>query len=329
MRKTLGRILAALTATALIALIVLGGVPAPLVQAQEAVAADVGGYLFRFAEPVNYVNAGDASSTTGDNDTALLIKYVGSSTTNATLTVAATTGDITFKTGPVSGSTADLTLECPVSGDLGGIIDVSNAACDTIGEVVDIINGSPNWRAVALDSLASDVIDASNDGSGSLLDFSETLANIKGGVQIKWNVNGDASAFNLTRALLTPEQRVIEYYYEARSKTLYAEPFAGQRTIVQRFDVQADMDSGSAAPEFFSVNPSVLPIAAEASTFDYSEVSTTLYTGPVVASDTAYVINPPYGIFGRRGEKLVVRFNATADIDAFTISAFGFQVKVQ
>jgi hypothetical protein len=328
MRSLFAKLIAVAAAFALVAAVV----PTASVNAQALVGADSS--LFRYAEPVGFATGGDASSTTGDDDVALLIRYVGTNTSGGTVVVAATTGDITFATGAVGSSAADDTLECPVSGALGGIIDVSNASCDTIGEVVDIINGSPNWRAVPVNALAADVIDASNNGSGSLLDFAEAQASGLNGVSVYWNVDGDASNFNLTQALITPEQASLTAYLSARvdgssgtgfSLTRY--PFAGQRTVLQRADELFDMDSGAAAFEIYSVKMEFVPIAAEAGTYDYRETATLLYTGPAIVDDTASNVALGSGyLLGKRDEKLIVRVNATADIDIFTFSAVGFQL---
>lgn len=327
MRSLFAKLIAVAAAFALVAALV----PSTTVNAQ-ALGADFS--LFRNAEPVGFATAGDASSTTGDDDVALIIRYVGSNTSGGTVTVAATTGDITFATGAVGSSAADDTLECPVSGALGGIIDVSNSACDTIGEVVDIINGSPNWRAVPINAMSADVIDASNNGSGSLLDFAEAQASGLNGVSVYWNVDGDAGNFDLVRALITPEQGSFTHYLGSRVDgsggtgfVLNRYPFAGQRTVLQRADELFDMDSGAAAFEVYSVKMEFVPIAAEAGTYDYRETATLLYTGPAIVDDTASSLNLGSGfLLGKRDEKLIVKVNATADIDAFTFSAVGFQI---
>lgn len=75
-----------------------------------------------------------ASITAADTDVALIIKYNGT-TADPSIAVEAD-GNLTF----LVGDAAYTGFECPVSGALGGIIDVSDAACDTLGEVVDIIN---------------------------------------------------------------------------------------------------------------------------------------------------------------------------------------------
>jgi hypothetical protein len=89
--------------------------------------------------------------TAVSTDVGIYVRYVGTGTGVATVEVAAG-GDITL----VANGAADATLECPVSGALGGVIDVSDTACDTIGEVVDVINSSVDWIAVPHASLRSD-----------------------------------------------------------------------------------------------------------------------------------------------------------------------------
>ena len=117
---------------------------------------------------------------TDDTPVTFLIRYTGTNANGGTVTVAAN-GDITLSQGSVGASAVDTTVECDgsitTSGSRSGIIDVSDAACDTLGEVVDIINSqTTNWRIVILDGLRSY---SSND---TLLARSETAANAVGGL---------------------------------------------------------------------------------------------------------------------------------------------------
>ena len=84
-----------------------------------------------------------SGSQTGVNTgIALWIKYNGSST--GTIEVDATTGDIELE----AAGAVDATVSCPEA-DLDGVIDVSDASCNTWIEVVDAINmGGSNWSAV-------------------------------------------------------------------------------------------------------------------------------------------------------------------------------------
>src|SRR5512143_2064090 len=70
------------------------------------------------AEPLSAV------TVAADADPLLYIKYVGTGD-SAQVTVAATALTFTLNGAAYTG------FECPVSGALGGIIDTSNAACNT------------------------------------------------------------------------------------------------------------------------------------------------------------------------------------------------------
>lgn len=101
---------------------------------------------------------------TADNSPALVIKYFpgpgqGSGAITATVAVEAD-GNLTFTVG----GAAYAGFECPFAGALGGVLDVSNAECNTVGEVVQIINSTPTsfatgyFRAAMVAALASDVV---------------------------------------------------------------------------------------------------------------------------------------------------------------------------
>lgn len=97
-------------------------------------------------------------TTAVDTDPAILFWFVGDDTTGVVTVEVAAGGDITLK----QAGAVDTTIECPLSGAYGGVIDVSDAACDTLGEIVDIVNSTSGseWRAALVASLASD---SSND----------------------------------------------------------------------------------------------------------------------------------------------------------------------
>jgi len=102
-----------------------------------------------------------------DIDIGLKVKYVGTAV-SSTVTVSVS-GDITFKQGAVGAEAVDATIDS--GGDDPGVIDVSNPSANTFGEVVDMINASPNWEAYLVGTLRADLTDAS---VGSLLTRSET-----------------------------------------------------------------------------------------------------------------------------------------------------------
>ena len=102
-----------------------------------------------------------------DEPVGIVVMYVGSEA-SATVTVSAG-GDITFKHGVAAAEAVDATIDS--GGDDDGVIDVSDAGADTLGEVVDLINASANWKAYLKDGLRAD---SANASTGSLLEMAET-----------------------------------------------------------------------------------------------------------------------------------------------------------
>lgn len=137
-------------------------------------------------------------SVVDDGDIGLVVRYKGSEA-SATVEVAVTSGDITFKHGALSSEAVDATIDS--GGDDPGVIDVSDANANTMGEVVDLINASPNWEAYLVDCLRT-------DASGTLLlTMSATQANktlVPQGVRLykdaSQNDNYDLSVAIMNRA---------------------------------------------------------------------------------------------------------------------------------
>lgn len=95
-------------------------------------------------------------NTALDAGAIFAIKYV---CTGAAPTVAVEAdSNLTFQVG----GAAYTGFECPVAGALGGVIDVSDAACNTAGEVIDVINSDVNgcFKAVILNGLRSEDVSA-------------------------------------------------------------------------------------------------------------------------------------------------------------------------
>jgi hypothetical protein len=111
-------------------------------------------------------------SVIDDGDIGLVVRYKGSEA-SATVEVAATTGDITFKHGALGAEAVDDTIDSGLGaeGTAPGVADVSDAAADTMGELVDLINASANWEAYLVDCLRSD------DSKTLLLTLSAAQAN--------------------------------------------------------------------------------------------------------------------------------------------------------
>lgn len=105
-----------------------------------------------------------ARNVIDDASVPLVVMYKGSEV-SATVTVA--TGDITFKHGATGAEAVDSTIDS--GGDDEGVIDVSDANANTLGEIVDLINASANWKAYIKDGLRADT------GAGLLARSETTL----------------------------------------------------------------------------------------------------------------------------------------------------------
>lgn len=116
-----------------------------------------------------------------DGPIALAIRYIGSEV-SATVTVAS--GDITFKHGALASEAVDATIDS--GGDDDGVIDVSDANANTMGEVVDLINASANWEAKLVDDLRADASTATK-----FLDVGETTLTPNTELMV---INSDTSA---------------------------------------------------------------------------------------------------------------------------------------
>jgi hypothetical protein len=95
----------------------------------------------------------NTSTTTVDTSPFVLIYYIG---TNTTQTVTATIADDVWTL--LVNSAADTSIECPLSGTYGGLLDVTNAACDTVAELMNVVNNTAgsNWRIVPINARAGD-----------------------------------------------------------------------------------------------------------------------------------------------------------------------------
>lgn len=248
-------------------------------------------------------------------DTGILIKYVGTSPAGGTVEVAAATGDITLKTGPVGSSTADATTECPVSGALGGVIDVSDAACNTLGEVVDAINASANWRAVIVDGLRSDSSD------NTLITKAETSASAAKGISL---LKDTTVALNVSVAL-EPFDRLDIRNYLAASGTnanFVPKPQADHRGILY-FASGTFTGTGADTFEVISAGQNLqrCSLTASAVVCSASEDAATIMSTPGGTT----TVNKEYKniVYGRKGDKLLVRLKAATTFTAAFLSANG------
>lgn len=235
-----------------------------------------------------------------DTGIAMLVRYVGSAT-SATVAVDAGTGDLTFQVS----AAAYTGFECPVSGALGGVIDVSDAACNTLGEVVDTINGnctgcSSDFRAVLIDSLRTDL------STDTLVTIGATQVTRTDGLQL----NIDTSVALLDSRALVPNRTDISGYLggAAQGFRLLENPNMGQWPFLRWFEGYSTYGAGTSLFSAYSVKPSNKKAGAE---------TVTQIWGPEAMGATTANKQFTYWqnnlLPGRKDTKIVVRFvNSTA-----------------
>ena len=256
-------------------------------------------------------NAETVSGSLGavSTEVPIIVRYIGNTIgagVSGTVAVAAG-GDITLKSGAYGSEAADTTLECPVSGALGGVIDVSDTACDTLGEVVDIINASTSWRAVIKDGLRADSSD------NTLITLSEAKANAAAGLGL---LHDGTVSFKSTIALTT-NQAMTDYLSGSKGTTINPNPFARQRAVFLLGNATTTLASGTSSFQ-------VLSCLENYATTGGSETCTTLYTTAAGATTVNAIFSYlPYGITARKGEKLLVRINNSAAMSAAVFYAYG------
>jgi hypothetical protein len=261
------------------------------------------------------VAAGAASAVTYY---PLIVKYVGNDPDGGTVTVDAATGDITLKTGPVASSTADATVECPVSGALGGAIDVSNAACDTFGEVVDAINGSANWVAVIQDGLRSDT------SINTLTTLAETTAATAAGLALA----GDGAVSLKLAVALVPFSARNDIRPYLNGNALKPAPFKGYR-IGWVYTREAINGTGAGDMDVYSTTRPQTDTTYSATAFSAGEAesATLLFKGTGAADDTVGTFDfTSAGGFGYRQDEVIVVYINDATLTASGVTslyAFG------
>lgn len=256
-------------------------------------------------------NSASGALTADDTSVALYCKYVG---TGAAGYVTTSGGNIAFES--TDSSTADTTFECPVSGGLGGIIDTTNAACNTLEEVVEATNSSTsNFRCFIHGGLSTD---SSNTRLLAAADVDCT-----NGCAIYWDTS---TAFE-TPYVVAPKMSTAEwlsfYLGSPTSTTPVADPWAPFQSVIFSAIGTSTYGSGTSLGEVHSVkvNNTVDTIA---------DTNTQLWSEAGGATTAAKTFNAwgSFGIYGRRGEKLLFKLkNSAAQASAtVTVSAQQFGV---
>ena len=292
------RFLKGLWATAAI-LGLLALAPAKPVQAQSSL------YLDRLYT----TNTVSAYISADDLDVAAIFVYVGPNVSGLFTATNATT--LTLTSGAAGGEAADTSIECPLAAPYGGVLDVSNAACDTAGELADIVNSTAgsNWRMIILDGYRTDVLNARVQANAA------RQAKNDEGAALNWDTS---TAFIATRALVPPGYRVAKPYLDA-SKRLVDKPFLGTRTIFLNADETSTYGSGNS---FFEVTQVLVDNTP--STGKGSETQSRLIDkaggATTVSKPFDYILN---GLPADKDYKVVLRIRNSAAASAVALSSSG------
>ena len=259
--------------------------------------------------PVNFVGSGTpAVGGTGADDTqvAMLIKFIGHTGVlmdSGTVEIAAD-GNIILKSGAQGAEAADLTLECPVSAPLGGIIDVSDAACNTMGEVVDICNASAAWVCVLVNARRADT----SDDVG--LDIGPLDATKPEGFQMQFDTT---VSLNTSVSLFTGDFETNIARWLTPQNTLRGNPFAGTWTALYNAHGYSTWNTTS--------NTQIVSIISD--NIRGTETVRVLYATPGGATGTDKDYSPGVLFRGDVGAKVQIRNTCTATMSAQVLYAYG------
>lgn len=257
------------------------------------------------------------TKTAISTSTPIVLRYTGTSACGS-VAVDAGTGDLTFTSGVCGSEAADVSFECPVSGALGGVIDVSDAACNTFGEVVDTINGTctgcirNNWTAVLVDAIRAD----------TSVDALATLAatNTNTGPAGLGLLQDDAVVFNSTLAL-TQYRDLRGYVQDGTTGTgkyaLRENPYVGLESVMFQTSQTNTFGSGTSLWQYLCVASSIGPSRAS------TETVTTYAAGATAATTVFNAKDFPYGFSCPVGQKLMSRVLNSAALTAITHGVFG------
>jgi hypothetical protein len=272
----------------LIAALALTGLPSV-----ETVSAQTAG--FRFNSPQV------AAVSAVDTDTAFVIRYVGG--VAGTNTIAYSAPNLNF----VVGGVADAGITgC---GATPGSLDVSNAACNSFLEILNIVNNSANWRMALVDVLGSDV------STSNIVTLGATDANPIAGVPVLWK---SSASFQQGRALVAC--RTYDCLSYGGGKNVFAtNPYRGYVGAVKFINIATTYASGTSTIKVYSVKPG----GVQGAQF---ETVKTLYSVAGGATTVAKVLGPPDlgsdGLFGDKDSKIIVRVENSAALSAPAINLY-------
>lgn len=269
-----------------------------------------------------------AQALTASTDIGAFVKYIGSTASTtittqspcASLAIAAN-GIMTFTQGTCGSEVATATFECPVSGALGGIIDVTNAACDTVGEVADIINASADWRFIPYSMLRSD---SSND---TFVTIAATQATGPGGLGLAVD---NAVALFQTVVVAPPTFSYADLSLGPQSAAFKRKAWGGTYGLLTAVSTLSTYASGTSLLKVMSVDRTFGAVGADVVTTSWPSVASGATTvakvfgscdTPATGCDTAWGQG---GLFCQIGQQCLVRLTNSVAMSVNTTAINGY-----
>lgn len=255
-----------------------------------------------------YPVSGHVSSDTAGS-VAMIIKYIGTSAL-ATVEIDAGTGDIELEINNVADNlNVDTGSVC--AGGTANSLDVSDAQCDTFGEIIDLINASTNWRAVLVGAIRAD------STNNTMTVQAETSANLAEGLPLYFD-----SAVSLTTSIaMIPDNCKVDIRcFMSPQGTLKQNAAGGTQTEIRWVEGYATYAT-TGTFNIYSVKESGAGKAVTSTL--HSEV-----TGASTANKQLTQFQN-YPLLGKPHEKVIVRITTTGASSAFNLHAYGFRKQVQ
>jgi hypothetical protein len=296
-----------------------------------------------FVLPIAYAQVFDADKIVpanhgedlDDTTVAIVIKYVGPA---ASATIDVNSGNLELFSGAEGAEAVDTDAAdggCDVEdradlahaacGVATGIDLAANAACDTVGELVDIINSTRYWRAQIVAALRADALGTAGT---NLIDPADADAKEVNGTTLLVD-NSDVGYVTIA---MTPFTYKGQYKYagnwftndsgyggDTAGNATLLDPFAGYISVVTGFAyIYGDGDTDGGKMRFYEVDMD-------------ANTETLVYEYDLGADDTwAYVTPATLGgpLSFAAGQKLLVRMYTAGTMDADNdILLHGFMYK--
>lgn len=268
--------------------------------------AATGAFAQQTVQPVGRVLESDTAGSV-----AMLVKYVGTSTSATTDVAVAAGGDMTFRIAGAADTAVNTVAAGSLCGATPGTIDLSTpaATCNSLGELVDVINASGTWIAVLVDGLRTDLTD------NTLAALSATTGVAAAGVPLYFD---STVSLHASVALLPTGCHTNIRCFATPSNKLLENPVGGTLTELKYLEGQSAFATTSVWQVFSVKSSNKIGTGVETVT-TLMGAGTTGATG--VASNPVTLAGAP--LVGRGHEKIVVRILNTGASSAFRISVNG------